>query len=101
MNKKLKSKIRKLKEENRKLKQSKDETMLYNSYIEIEHNFREIERKELTENLLKLFIRRHYSRLGDQCVAINIDDREVNSMKSYKLDIQKDIYNNLLNIRVR
>lgn len=102
MNKQIKAKIRKLKEENRKLRKKYNEINKFNaSQYEIAVDYREEERKRLIENALKLFVKRHYGRMEHTHTRISIDAREIEAMKQYGLEIEKNPYMQTLDIYVR
>lgn len=100
MNKKEKTKIRKLKEENRKLR-NKNKNMIDTSQMWTTVDYREEERKRLTENALKLLVRRYYGKLEHTATKIEIDAREIEGMKQYRLEIEKNPYFQTLEIYVR
>ena len=58
-------------------------------------------RKKLIEDTLKLLVRRHYGRLEHTATKIEIDAREIEAMKQYKLDIEKNPYFQTLDVYVR
>lgn len=101
MNKKIKTKIRKLKEDNRKLRNENK------SKIDIDINkfygisYAEKERKNLIENTLKLFVKRYYGRIEHTNTRIEIDAREIEGMKQYNLEIEKNPFHQTLEIIVR
>ena len=102
MNKQIKTKIRKLKEENRKLQKKYNEINKFNaSQYGIAVDYREEERKRLVENVLKLLVRRHYGRLEHTSTKIEIDAREIEAMKQYRLEVEKNPYMQTLDIYVR
>lgn len=100
MNKKEKTKLRKLKEENRKLK-NENKNKIDTSQIWTTIDYREEERKRLIENALKLLVRRHYGRLEHTATKIEIDAREIEGMKQYRLEIEKNPFFRTLDIYVR
>ena len=102
MDRTTKTKIRKLKEENRKLYKKYNEINKFNaSQYEIAIDYREEQRKQLIENTLKLFVKRHYGKIEYTNTRVSIDVREIEGMKQYKLDIEKNPYMQTLDVYVR
>lgn len=100
MNKKLKTKIRKLKEENRKLR-NENKNKIDTSQLFTIIDYREEERKRLIENTLKLFVKRHYGSMEHTHTRISVDAREIEGMKQYGLEVEKNPYMQTLDIYVR
>ena len=100
MNKKEKAKLRKLKEENRKLRnENKNKIDITQMWRTVD--YKEERRKNLIEDTLKLLVRRHYGRFEHTATKIEIDAREIEAMKQYKLDIEKNPYFQTLDVYVR
>jgi len=102
MSKKEKAKLRKLKEENRRLRKKYNEINKFNESQYIARvDYREERRKTLIENTLKLLVKRYYGRLEHTTTKIEIDPREIDAMKQYKLEIENNPYFRTLDIYVR
>lgn len=100
MNKKEKAKLRKLKEENRKLRnENKNKIDITQMWRTVD--YKEERRKTLIENTLKLLVRRYYGRLEHTATKIEIDPREIDAMKQYKLEIVNNPYFRTLDFYVR
>ena len=64
-------------------------------------DYRAEEQKRLIENTLKLFIKRHYGRIEHTATRIEIDEREIEGMQNYRIEVERILWNRTISILVK